>query len=113
PGVRGRRHDVDAATTPFTDFGSRLANGNASGTELSLPVVATTPTVSASPHVLLVRLGENRLYRYANGQLVHTYVVATGQAKYPTPQGRYRVVVKEKNPIWINPEPKTWGKDMP
>ena len=113
PSVAGRRLDVSAATAQLTDYGSRLANGNTSSGDVSLPVVATKPTVSAFPHVLLVRLGENRLYHYVNGDLVHTYVVATGQAKYPTPQGRYRIVVKEKNPIWINPEPKTWGKDMP
>src|SRR5438445_296194 len=53
PGVAGRSLDVGAATTQLTDFGSRLANGNANGGEVDLPVVATKPTVSAFPHVLL------------------------------------------------------------
>ena len=37
--------------------------------------------------------------------------VATGQSQYPTPLGRFRVVVKWKNPWWYPPN-SAWAKDL-
>jgi lipoprotein-anchoring transpeptidase ErfK/SrfK len=34
---------------------------------------------------------------------VRTFGVATGQRQYPTPLGRFRIIVKWKNPWWYPP----------
>ncbi|MDQ3932820.1 MAG: L,D-transpeptidase, partial [Actinomycetota bacterium] len=42
-----------------------------------------------------------------------SYVVATGTGNYPTPTGVFRVSAKRPNPVWINPDPSGWGRDLP
>ena len=73
------------------------------------------PSVKTSDfkQVLLVRIGENKAYLYEDGKITHSYTVATGQERYPTPQGLYEVVSKVSMPTWINPAPDGWGADMP
>jgi hypothetical protein len=63
--------------------------------------------------VLLVRIGENKLYLYENGSITHQWQVATGQPEYMTPTGLYSVTEKRYMPTWINPAPATWGASMP
>jgi lipoprotein-anchoring transpeptidase ErfK/SrfK len=63
--------------------------------------------------VLLVRIGENKLYLYEDGKITHSWPVATGQPEYPTPTGLFEVTEKRYMPTWINPSPDTWGADMP
>ena len=38
--------------------------------------------------------------------------VATGQAIYPTPRGRFHIVVKWKNPWWYPPVQDDWAKGL-
>lgn len=80
-----------------------------------LPVKNVKPdvTTEAFNQVLLLRIGENRLYLYQNRRITHSWTVATGMPEYPTPTGFYEVVRKEEWPTWINPDPEGWGKDMP
>src|SRR5207237_790191 len=47
--------------------------------------------------VILINRGLNRLTWFDNGT-VRRFPVATGQAIYPTPAGRFQIVVKWKNP---------------
>jgi lipoprotein-anchoring transpeptidase ErfK/SrfK len=84
-------------------------------TVVKLPVATIRPTITTASFkkVLLLRIGENRLYLYENGHITHKWTVATGQPRYPTPTGTYKVVSKEKWPWWINPDPNTWGRTMP
>jgi lipoprotein-anchoring transpeptidase ErfK/SrfK len=63
--------------------------------------------------LLLVHIGENRLYLYEHGKITHSWPVATGQPEYPTPQGVYEITLKRYLPTWINPSPDTWGKSLP
>ena len=63
--------------------------------------------------LIVVRLSENRLYLYDGLDLAAKYVVATGQPKYPTPQGHFSIINKRINPTWVNPAKKTWGKKAP
>lgn len=63
--------------------------------------------------VLLVRIGENKLYLYENGRIERTWTVATGQPEYMTPTGLYEVTELRYMPTWVNPAPDTWGADMP
>lgn len=83
--------------------------------EVKLAAKAVQPSVKtdAFQKVLLVRIGENRAYLYENGKITHSYLVATGQPQYPTPQGVFEIASKVANPTWINPAPNGWGASMP
>lgn len=83
--------------------------------EVALPVRPVHPEVTsdAFDQVLLVRIGENKLYLYENGVIVRSWKVATGLPEYATPTGLYRVTEKRYLPTWVNPAPDTWGADMP
>jgi hypothetical protein len=58
-------------------------------------------TIDQSAHKLI-------LFRY--GEVFKTYRIAVGQPKYPTPNGVFRIVDKQKNPTWIPPDSE-WAKD--
>ena len=60
--------------------------------------------------VLVIRRGSNTLFMYHGMRYVRTFGVATGQRRYPTPLGRFRIVVKWKNPWWYPPD-SDWAKD--
>jgi hypothetical protein len=82
---------------------------------VTLPVRVLEPEVTAESYdqVLLVRIGENRLYLYEDGEITHSWSVATGQPEYMTPTGVYEITEKRYLPTWINPAPTTWGADLP
>ena len=63
--------------------------------------------------ILLLRIGENKLYLYEDGKITHKWTVATGQPEYPTPTGEYVVTEKRYMPTWVNPDPTGWGASMP
>lgn len=58
--------------------------------------------VSVGP-VIVIRRAENRLLLYRGAKLVRAFHVATGQSSYPTPLGRFQIVVKWRNPWWYPP----------
>jgi lipoprotein-anchoring transpeptidase ErfK/SrfK len=70
-------------------------------------------TSEAYDEVLLLRIGENKLYHYEDGKITHSYTVATGLPEYPTPTGIYSVTELRYMPTWVNPAPDTWGANMP
>ncbi len=79
------------------------------------PVVVVKPPSLSSDDVqtvLVVDIMGNTLKWYNKDTLVNTYYVATGEPKYPTPLGKYYIIRKEENPVWINPNVE-WSKDMP
>lgn len=65
--------------------------------------------------VLVVKIGENKLYHYRGDTVVKVYDVATGTARYPTPKGTFKVVNKRHRPTWVNPAkyPGGWGWSLP
>jgi lipoprotein-anchoring transpeptidase ErfK/SrfK len=81
----------------------------------SLDIDTVDPEVTADEfdQVLLVRIGENKLYLYEDGKITHEWPVATGQPSYMTPTGLYEIVEKRYMPTWVNPAPDTWGASMP
>jgi lipoprotein-anchoring transpeptidase ErfK/SrfK len=105
----GREVDVDAST-------DKLLSSLRRGVENTKLVVDTEPveiTKDEFDQVLLLHIGENRLYLYQDGKITHEYTVATGEAAYPTPQGLWEVINKRYMPTWVNPAPDGWGADMP
>jgi lipoprotein-anchoring transpeptidase ErfK/SrfK len=85
------------------------------GPRITLPVQVLRPEVTSASFrkVLLVHIGENRLYLYERGKITHSWPVATGQPEYMTPTGQYEITEKRYMPTWINPAPTTWGADLP
>ena len=81
----------------------------------SLSVVRVSPARTAADYdkVLLVHIGENRLYLYENGEITHTWRVATGTSDHPTPTGVYEITEKRYMPTWVNPDPNGWGAELP
>ena len=82
---------------------------------VTLAVKATQPEVTEQKwdKVLLLRIGENKLYLYEDGKITHEYLVATGEPAYPTPTGEYYITEKRYMPTWVNPDPDGWGASMP
>jgi lipoprotein-anchoring transpeptidase ErfK/SrfK len=60
--------------------------------------------------VIVIRRGQNRLYLYDGMKLTRSFGVATGQSRYPTPLGKWAIVVKWRNPWWYPPA-SDWAKD--
>ena len=87
------------------------------GGDPQVPVAAQVlqPEVTADTFdkVLLLRIGENKLYLYEDGEITDEGVVATGQPEYPTPTGEYLIELKRYMPTWVNPAPDGWGASMP
>jgi len=53
--------------------------------------------------VIVIRRDLNRLLLYNGMRYLRYFGVATGQRQYPTPLGRFTIVVKWKNPWWYPP----------
>ncbi len=73
-------------------------------------VVPPATTRTSIGDVIVIRRGLNRLFLYDGMKLRRTFGVATGQSRYPTPVGRFQIVVKWKNPWWYPPS-SDWAKD--
>jgi lipoprotein-anchoring transpeptidase ErfK/SrfK len=58
---------------------------------------------------IVIQRGSNRLSFYERGRLVRTFGVATGESRYPTPLGRFSIVVKWRNPWWYPPN-SDWAR---
>ena len=115
PARQGRALDVEATVAQVHELAMRVANGAApSGVaEVRPPVAVLEPEVKGFDDVLLVRTAENKLYHYEGGTMVKEYRVATGTRRYPTPKGSFPVVLKRRNPTWVNPDPGGWGRSLP
>jgi lipoprotein-anchoring transpeptidase ErfK/SrfK len=77
--------------------------------------VAPAVTSDKLKDILVVKVGENKLYHYRNEQLLKVYDVATGLPKYPTPIGTFKIVEKRFRPTWVNPAKGKgqWGEKLP
>jgi lipoprotein-anchoring transpeptidase ErfK/SrfK len=54
--------------------------------------------------VIVIRRQSNRLFLYEGTTYRRFFAVATGQSQYPTPLGRFKIVVKWRNPWWYPPD---------
>jgi hypothetical protein len=98
PGRALRRlRSLSAIFTAFVD-NSRVP--------LRLQFRALAPRVTARDvgPVIVIHRGSNRLYLYNGMRLWRVFGVATGQSRYPTPVGRWSIVVKWRNPWWYPPK---------
>ena len=107
--AEGRALDREAARDAVVD----ALHGESDAVELPTVTVAPERTRDAYRDVLLVRLGDRRLYHYRDGQIVQDWPVAIGTSEQPTPTGRFTVGQKRHMPTWHNPATDRWGEDMP
>jgi len=59
--------------------------------------------------VIVIRRGSNHLLLYHYDRLRRPFRVATGQSVYPTPLGRFKILVKWRNPWWYPPNSR-WAQ---
>jgi lipoprotein-anchoring transpeptidase ErfK/SrfK len=78
---------------------------------VELETTAIPPKVTRKNYgpVVVIHRGSNRLYLYNGMRFRKRFGVATGQRVYPTPLGRFQVIVKWKNPWWYPPA-APWAK---
>ena len=100
PEHRGRKLNQRFAVR---DINLALANGKRAGIKLTLASVRPKVTRRNFGPVIVIRRNSNRLFLYEGTRYRRFFAVATGQRQYPTPLGRFKIVVKWKNPWWYPP----------
>ena len=105
----GRRVDTHRLTV-------RIVTALRANTRLPVHVrtAKVTPGVATATFakVIVINRSQNRLFLFSDAKLVRTFSVATGQAIYPTPAGRWHIVVKWKNPWWYPPVQDDWARGL-
>jgi L,D-transpeptidase ErfK/SrfK len=57
---------------------------------------------------LVVNLAELTVYYFQNGVFISRYPLAAGRRDWETPTGTYKILSKEKNPVWHVPNSIQW-----
>ena len=86
------------------DINLALANGEREGIKLVTTAVKPKVTRKNFGAVIVIRRNSNRLFLYSGMKYRRFFGVATGQRQYPTPLGRFSIVVKWRNPWWYPPD---------
>ncbi len=100
PGEPGKRLDRRGS---FSTIVEALRANRRTGIALPFGDVPQKVTRANFGPVIVIHRGVNRLFLYKGMKPWRTFGVATGQAVYPTPLGRFQIVVKWKNPWWYPP----------
>lgn len=91
PEKAGREIDRVAAQTAIS---AALQAGQRTQVALKARILRPKITRSRFGPVVVIRRGSNKLYLYHGMRYQRRFGVATGQSQYPTPLGRFRIVVK-------------------
>ena len=98
--------------TAVHDVATAVATGVRTGITLTQSKVRPKVTRANFGPVIVIRRKSNRLFLYKGMHYRRVFAVATGQHQYPTPLGRFGIVVKWKNPWWYPPDsPWANGQD--
>lgn len=73
------------------------------GRELTIPLRRIPPFAPPESTAVVLNLPERMIYLFRGGQVAGFWGVAIGGPQYPTPDGNFRVIAKEKNPTWLPP----------
>jgi lipoprotein-anchoring transpeptidase ErfK/SrfK len=73
---------------------------------LRIRAVRVEPSVTRARYgpIIVIRRESKRLYLYGGMRLRKILGVATGQASYPTPLGRFHIVTMQRHPWWYPPD---------
>jgi lipoprotein-anchoring transpeptidase ErfK/SrfK len=98
----GRKLDQRQA---IRDIGAAVT-GSLIRTPVTLTQTTVRPKVTRANFgpVIVIRRSSNKLFLYEGMRYRRLFAVATGQHQYPTPLGRFSIVVKWKNPWWYPPD---------
>jgi L,D-transpeptidase-like protein/putative peptidoglycan binding protein len=82
-------------------------------TPVRVPFKRTKPAVTTASFasVIVIQRSSNRLVVWDGKHRWETFGVATGQAIYPTPLGRFTIVTKQENPWWYPPD-SPWAQGL-
>ena len=77
---------------------------------ITLPLRRLKPKLATTTFpIVVIRRDSNELLLYSGQKLKRVFHVATGQSAYPTPLGRFQILVKWENPWWYPPN-DPWAK---
>jgi lipoprotein-anchoring transpeptidase ErfK/SrfK len=107
--VTGRTIDRSKA---FLAMADELVHATRSTIVLRAKLTQPPVTPRTIGPVVLIRRSANKLTLYNGMKVLRTFTVATGQNIYPTPLGRFQIVVKWKNPWWYPPTNDAWAKGL-
>jgi lipoprotein-anchoring transpeptidase ErfK/SrfK len=91
------------------DLSDALEHGTRPPIVLRAKLTQPKLTPSTIGPVIVIKRGSNELTLYNGMKFVRRFGVATGQSVYPTPLGKFQIVVKWKNPWWYPPA-SPWAK---
>ena len=104
--VIGRKVDQATGVSDLTDA---LVHGTRATILLRAKLTSPPLTPSTIGPVIVIKRGSNRLTLYNGAKVVRQFEVATGQTIYPTPLGKFDIIVKWRNPWWYPPD-SPWAK---
>jgi lipoprotein-anchoring transpeptidase ErfK/SrfK len=107
--VPGRKLDRDKAFAAITQ---QLVYAKRATITLKMKFTQPPVTPTTIGPVIVIRRGSNLLTLFNGMKVVRKFHVATGQNIYPTPLGRFQIVVKWKNPWWYPPTNDSWAKGL-
>ena len=113
PEVQGSTIQRSAAVTAIV-----LALQQTRRDQIDLPAKIVRPEVAAAGFnsIIVIRRDSKWLYLYKQVTVgepvafVRRFIVATGQAIYPTPTGSFKIVIMERDPWWYPPPDAPWAK---
>lgn len=91
------------------DLSDALVHGTRATIVLRAKLTEPKLTPNTIGPVIVITRASNRLTLYNGMKVVRRFEVATGQTIYPTPLGKFQIVVKWKNPWWYPPA-SPWAK---
>ena len=62
--------------------------------------------------IVVIGRYSNRLFLYEGSRIVAVFPVATGEARYPTPLGTFRIVDMQRHPWWYPPPTSEWARGL-
>ncbi len=89
----------------------RLERTDRRAIPLQTSVLRPTVTRTSFGPIIVIRRGSRRLYLYRNMNFVRRFSIAVGMSQYPTPLGRYHVVIRERHPTW-DPPSSPWAAGL-
>ena len=95
----------------FSELRAALTAGDRS--PIRIPFKHTKPALTSSSFksVIVIKRSSNQLVVWDGRHRWGTFGVATGQAIYPTPLGKFSIVTKQENPWWYPPD-SPWAQGL-
>ena len=79
--------------------------------ELAVETVKPRVTPASYSSIIVIRRGSHNLSLYRRTTFVRRLGVAVGQSSFPTPIGRFSIVVKARHPWWYPPD-SDWAEGL-